>query len=286
MTTITALPTPPTRQDPDNFADRADTFLSALPTFVTQTNALAGELNSASVAAINAETSANNAAASAVAAANFKGSWASLTGALNVPAAVFHDGAIWLLLVNLANVAASEPSVTNTNWLDITQSKLTGAVEFFATRSAPEGWLKANGAAISRSTYQKLFNTIGTTWGAGDGSTTFNLPDLRGEFLRGWDDGRGVDSGRVFGSSQSSQNLSHNHTGTVDSGGTHNHQIWGNNSDIAGRHRLGTTNSTATLWDGNYTQDAGAHNHTFTSNLSGGTEARPRNVALLACIKY
>ena len=75
-------------------------------------------------------------------------------------------------------------------------STLVGTVTFFARSSAPTGWLKCNGAAIGRTDYEDLFDSIGTTYGTGDGSTTFNLPDLRGEFVRCWDDGRGVDSGR------------------------------------------------------------------------------------------
>lgn len=67
-----------------------------------------------------------------------------------------------------------------------------GVIGFFAGSSAPSGYLKANGALVSRTTYATLFAAIGTTFGAGDGSTTFALPDLRGEFLRGWDDGRGT----------------------------------------------------------------------------------------------
>lgn len=81
----------------------------------------------------------------------------------------------------------------------------SGAVMTFAMNTAPTGWLKANGAAVSRTTYAALFSAIGTTFGVGNGSTTFNLPDLRGEFMRGWDDGRGVDSGRAFGSAQLDQ---------------------------------------------------------------------------------
>jgi phage-related tail fiber protein len=72
-----------------------------------------------------------------------------------------------------------------------------GKISMFARSTAPSGYLKCNGAAISRTTYEALFSAIGTTFGAGDGSTTFNIPDLRGEFIRGWDDARGVDSGRV-----------------------------------------------------------------------------------------
>lgn len=87
----------------------------------------------------------------------------------------------------------------------------SGAVLYFSGRTAPAGWLKANGAAVSRTAYAALFAAIGTTYGAGDGRTTFNLPDLRGEFIRGWDDGRGVDAGRVFGSAQAHALQSHQH---------------------------------------------------------------------------
>jgi len=127
-----------------------------------------------------------------------------------------------------------------------------GAVFYFATSTAPTGYLKANGAAVSRTTYADLFAAVGTTYGSGDGSTTFNLPDLRGEFLRGWDDSRGVDSGRTFGSSQAqaTQNLD------------------------------GTT-SLLTVYGG----DA-EYQFTNTDVDTNVTETRPRNVALLACIKY
>lgn len=64
------------------------------------------------------------------------------------------------------------------------------------------GTLECNGAAISRTTYAALFGKIGTAYGAGDGETTFNVPESRGIFPRGWDNGRGIDIGRVFGSLQ------------------------------------------------------------------------------------
>ncbi|CCK03347.1 phage tail protein [Cronobacter sakazakii] len=79
---------------------------------------------------------------------------------------------------------------------------MVGMVAAFAANAAPTGWLAANGGLISRVTYARLFSRIGTTFGAGDGSTTFALPDMRGEFVRGWDNGRGVDVGRAFGSWQ------------------------------------------------------------------------------------
>lgn len=78
----------------------------------------------------------------------------------------------------------------------------SGVVAMHAANTAPTGWLECDGAAVSRTTYAALFAVIGTTWGVGDGSTTFNVPDLRGEFVRGWDHGKGTDSGRAFASSQ------------------------------------------------------------------------------------
>lgn len=153
---------------------------------------------------------------------------------------------------------------------------LVGQVNFFATSSAPAGFLKCSGQAVSRTTYAKLFAEIGTTYGAGDGSTTFNLPDLRGEFIRGLDDGRGVDTGRVIGSAQASDNKSHTHI--TDSQGAHTHTV----------PQIGTTTGSSN--DGPRTTGSGvastssAGAHTHTAQASGGTESRPRNVALLTCI--
>lgn len=136
----------------------------------------------------------------------------------------------------------------------------SGAVMHFAMSSAPTGWLKANGAAVSRTTYASLFSAIGTTFGSGDGSTTFNVPDLRGEFTRGWDDGRGVDSGRAFGSAQAATEISQ----AVNQA----QSVWTTNEDAI------RTGSNVPV-DG----DAGYYrNQDFVS-------VRPRNVALLACIK-
>ncbi|WP_288080615.1 phage tail protein [Pseudomonas sp.] len=139
----------------------------------------------------------------------------------------------------------------------------SGMVGYFARNSAPSGWLKANGAAVSRTTYAALFSAIGTTFGAGNGSTTFNLPDLRGEFVRGWDDGRGVDSGRAFGSAQLDELKSHQHDLPADI--------------IGGADRQSLMVSAGS--------DEG-FSGTNLSAASGGTETRPRNIALLACIKY
>ena len=98
-----------------------------------------------------------------------------------------------------------------------------GSVIAVATPTVPVGFLECNGAAISRTSYATLFGLIGTYYGSGNGSTTFNLPDLRGEFIRGHDNSRGVDSGRTFGSFQDADTStsSHNHGGvTTGTSGT------------------------------------------------------------------
>ena len=141
----------------------------------------------------------------------------------------------------------------------------TGQIIYVALSSAPTGYLKANGTAVSRTTYAALFAAIGTTFGVGDGSTTFNVPDLRGEFIRGWDDSRGVDSGRAIGSAQAQDYQSHTHTMFAQSG------AGGNN---------GNGNSYVAVTIANNATGAKG------TDASGGTETRPRNVALLACIKF
>lgn len=86
-----------------------------------------------------------------------------------------------------------------------------GDVKMIAGQTIPAGWLRCDGALISRATYASLFAAIGTTYGAGDGSTTFKLPDTRGLFVRDLDGGAGVDSGRVLGSTQGDAIKSHTH---------------------------------------------------------------------------
>jgi len=71
------------------------------------------------------------------------------------------------------------------NWKEVADRTPSGAIIAFGGATAPAGWLICDGTAVSRATYADLFTAIGTTWGAGDESTTFNVPDLRGAFLRG-----------------------------------------------------------------------------------------------------
>ena len=165
-----------------------------------------------------------------------------------------------------------------------------GTVIAFASSSAPTGYLKANGALISRTTYAALFAVIGTTFGAGDGSNTFALPDMRGYFARGFDDGRGIDTGRVLGSNQDDSYISHSHTASTSSAGNHSHLISSGFSNGSYDYGINNPNSEGTTSGGRdtvvNTSSDGAHSHTVTINASGTTETRPKNIALLYCIKY
>jgi phage-related tail fiber protein len=117
-----------------------------------------------------------------------------------------------------------------------------------------------------------LFSAIGTTFGAGNGSTTFNVPELRGEFIRNWDDGRGVDSGRAFGSFQAVQtnNLAAFQT-AAGAGAPHGEASVDEVGNYSAYRKTGAN-------------DGG--NGAGVRMRNRNVETRPRNLALLACIKF
>jgi len=136
-----------------------------------------------------------------------------------------------------------------------------GTYAYFSAATCPTGWKPANG-------------TDGTL-------------DLRGEFIRGWDAGRGLDpnSGRGVGSIQGQEIDNHRHTGRTDIDGYHSHSIgnsgskgW-NNGVFYWGERGGSPWQTS-----NATRGAGNHRHNFTTSYTGGAETRPRNVAMNICV--
>lgn len=162
----------------------------------------------------------------------------------------------------------------------------TGSIIAYAADTSPEGWLECNGATLSRNAYSKLFSVIGTVFGAGDGLTTFKLPDFRGEFLRGWSHGRSVDSGRQFGSIQGDaiRNIS-------------GHTRFGDNVNNTGALVHSTEgafygNNNADFWyldyNGNGNQRNNASRLLFDASrvVPVANENRPRNRAIMYCIKY
>jgi len=144
-------------------------------------------------------------------------------------------------------------------WVETSGYNSAGAVIALAHSTVPAGFFECSGAAISRTVYADLFTAIGISYGVGDGMTTFNLPDLRGEFVRGWSHGRAVDAGRALGSWQVDDFKSHTHT-----------QLF--KSTTGGSSAGGDPNNIV--------------NNTINTGATGGTETRPRNVAMMYCIKY
>ena len=131
----------------------------------------------------------------------------------------------------------------------------------------PIGFLHANGQIVNRVSFAALFTAIGTRFGAGDGSSTFQLPDLRGVVIRGLDSSKNYDPGRTFGSYQADELASHTHTGSAAAAGTHTHTA----QAAAG----GVHSHTATIAsNGDHTHtltipNAGIHNHSATMNSAG-----------------
>lgn len=189
--------------------------------------------------------------------------------------------------LNLSDVPNKATARTNLGVPSVAESNAAGqpgAVVYFAGSTTPNGWLKANGAAISRTAYAALFAAVGVTYGIGDGFNTFNLPDLRGEFLRGWDDARGIDTGRTFGSAQGyatapPQNTSPQRITQSGMSGLAN----ASNPSKVGFARLSKSGENVTpVVD---SVDAGTQMD-VVNLVTGDSETRPRNRALLACIKF
>ena len=140
-----------------------------------------------------------------------------------------------------------------------------GSVIVFAGDTVPTGYLECNGDAVDRLQYADLFAAIGTIYGSGNNSTTFNVPDLRGEFVRGWSHTRSSDPGRELGSFQADGIRNHVHNFIAS-------EIEGTDDNITyGIGKLSNPNiqSIETEPNTNYTN-----------------ETRPRNIAMMYCIKF
>jgi microcystin-dependent protein len=220
---------------------------------------------------------------------------------------------------------ASTKAYTDTKNIDLTMLCPPGAVMDFATATAPAGWLVCDGQEISRTTYAALFAAIGTTWGVGNGSTTFNAPNLINRFRRHRDGG--ATSGNV-GLLQASQNLSHTHSVTGDTGAvsadhTHHLDFMSAANDRSLDHLHGGVPDVSTFTSGGFvnapglnyvsntsTHATGAadraldhlhrivgdtggisanHSHHFAVTSAGGSadgsEARPLSATVLTCVK-
>lgn len=171
-----------------------------------------------------------------------------------------------------------------------------GVVSIYAGAAAPDGYLLCNGAAVSRTTYSDLFAAIGTTYGVGDGATTFNIPDFRGRVAIGVSEtyARGSTGGSATVTLTTNELPAHTHTGTTDEDGSHTHNITDpghthnrlnakdddNGSNNVGQAPVGDANEnyvtghpTESATTGISINAGGAHTHDFTTNSTGDGEA-------------
>jgi len=183
------------------------------------------------------------------------------SGTLAVTGAFTLDGATG----TSGQVMTSAGSGATPTWADKVDGVLAGFIQMYGAASAPTGWLLCNGAAVSRSTYATLFALIGTTYGAGDGSSTFNVPDMRDKFP--------VGSGSTYalnatGGSADSTLPSHTHTATVTDSG-HNHTYLepqfedgggGGESEIQNRSTQNTSTATTGITVANSTEGSSPTN--------------------------
>ncbi len=182
----------------------------------------------------------------------------------------------------------------NAQRLDANGTSPIGALMPFAGSSAPTGWLLCYGQAVSRTTYAALFAVISTNYGSGDGSTTFNVPDLRGRALIGLDNLGGSAASRVAAATSLGQiggaetmNLSHSHTGpshthttgdvtlTAAQSGlpSHNHSFSATDNGGAPKNMAlaGTSNNNVTLYVSTEGGSAASQAHNHGSTGAGGT---------------
>jgi microcystin-dependent protein len=189
--------------------------------------------------------------------------------------------------VNVTNLQKGDMLAFNgSEWVEGNPGKV-GQVKFWAPSNAPDGWLVADGRAVSRTSYAELFAAIGTTYGSGDGTTTFNLPDFRGKVAVGRDAGVGANPnfdtvGETGGTktetlteaqmpSHTHTQQPHTHSGTTSDSTTHAHA--GSATTSSGDHGHDVTGNSG-----------GSHGHSFGcgcggnasgANQSGGTYSHP-----------
>jgi microcystin-dependent protein len=144
-----------------------------------------------------------------------------------------------------------------------------GSIITMATSTVPTGYLECNGAAVSRTTYSALFTAIGTIHGYGDNSTTFNLPDYRGRFLRGWDHAVARDPDRATRTDMNTGGATGDNVGSVQADAFKSHT-----------HSGGMVGGTG------ISNSGGSGYIPAATAATGGTETRPINANVMYCIKY
>lgn len=173
-----------------------------------------------------------------------------------------------------------------------------GTIVAFAGTVIPQGWLLCDGSAVSRTYYWQLYETIGISWGGGNLTSTFNLPDLRGRFLRGVSGTGGVDedkdsrvaifnggnTGNTAGSYQAESFKTHNHWGTTENGNARWYRVVGKiGTNRGANHTAGWSGGESADYEDEAWPNA---DHTHNIKWDGGNETRPDNANVNYIIKY
>jgi microcystin-dependent protein len=180
-----------------------------------------------------------------------------------------------------SSVCALSSSFTATGPTD---TNPIGTVIYFAAQTPPPGYVECNGQYYpTDGVMSTLFGIIGYTYGTGTNLDSLNrswfrVPDLRGQFVRGWDHGANVDSARTFGSNQADTYL--NHTHSINDPG-HKHKSVSGSKVGQGQSGYGVNDYGSPADTTSNTTDI-----TINSSTTGGSETRPKNVALLPCIRF
>ena len=191
------------------------------------------------------------------------------------PARLGNDGRI--PAANLDIASAEEARTGRSNEKLITPATLAeavpaGTITMWPTENPPANWLECNGRAISRANHPRLFAAIGTRYGRGNGRTTFNLPDGRGEFVRGWDHGRRADPDARTRTNRGDGTTGDN-VGTRQGDQLREHD-----------HDYSTLTGSREVSSGGARQDI-VRTTTSSTSRTGGAETRGRNIALMLIIK-
>jgi microcystin-dependent protein len=178
------------------------------------------------------------------------------------------------IAVNVSNIAVNADALVTAVSAATSNQVSVGAIAPFAATNVPTGWLECDGSAVSRTTYSNLFAAVSTAHGPGNSSTTFNIPDLRGLFIRGWDHGasRDPDSGtRAY----------------VVAGGATGDSVGSQQDELIETHQHsynipdGDGDNSSGLNDGD---DRDGNVSTTSGTLDN--ETRPMNLYLMYCIKH
>lgn len=193
-----------------------------------------------------------------------------------------------LTIIAGTGVTITTDATTDTLTITGAASVPSGSMMPYAGITEPSGWLFAYGQAVSRATYSSLFTALSTTYGVGDGSTTFNLPDLRGRVVAGQDDMGGTSANRLTGLSGGVDGDPLGSTGGAEAHTLASTELPAHNHPLGFTMQYGSNGGGGSRGSNTFSSDGGFTNTiniTTTSNSTGGGDAH-NNVQPTIILNY